>query len=203
LRVRPAAVADLPALLSLGDQLLAVDLGGRVRGAPAAARASQEQRYLEAIDDLDRHLVVVVDERDEVIAMAMLTVSSVNALVDMPAAHLTHSVVSDGHKKRGAGKALVAAAASFAEQRGLDQLVVSVHPGSRDANRFFARLGFAPLVVRRVAPLAVVRRRLAQDDNRPIDHVARYRPRRPGRRHIGLPLGRAEGGTPVPDLLGP
>ena len=45
---------------------------------------------------------------------------------------------------------------------GVEQLVVSVHPGSRDANRFFARLGFAPLAVRRTAPVAAVRRRLGQ-----------------------------------------
>jgi hypothetical protein len=59
-----------------------------------------------------------------------------------------------------------------------------VHPGSRDANRFFARLGFAPMVVRRVAPVAVVRRHLSQGEARPVDHVVRRRPRRPGRRAL-------------------
>lgn len=199
LHVRPAGLADLPALISLSTELLAVDHGGRVRGAPAAARASLEQRYVEAIEDSERHLVLVVDEHDEPIAMAMLTVSSVTALVDVPAVHLSHSVVSDRHKRRGAGKALVAAAAAFAEQHGLEQLVVSVHPGSRDANRFFARLGFAPVAVRRVAPVTVVRRQLAQDE-RPADHVVRRRPRRPGRlpRQAGVPLGRADGSTSSP-----
>jgi ribosomal protein S18 acetylase RimI-like enzyme len=199
LHVRPATVADVPALLAFGEELRDAllpsgpDAVGRPR-TPAAARAALEQRYREALADPDRHLVVVVNEAQDPLGMALLTVASANALLDLPAVHMSHAVVADRHKRRGAGKALVAAAAAYAEERSLEQIVVSVHPGSRDANRFFARLGFAPLAVRRVAPVGVVRRHLAQVDNRPADHAARRRPRRPGRRALGrgLPLGSAE-----------
>ena len=184
LQVRAATAADLPALLSFGDELrerlltTVSDSAGRGRAVPPLARVQLEQRYREALDDPDRHLVVVVDG-DEPIGMALLTIGSANALLDIPAVHMSHAVVADHHKKRGAGRALVAAAASFAEQHGIEQLVVSVHPGSRDANRFFARLGFAPLAVRRTAPVAAVRRRLSQAERRPIaEHVVRRRPRR-------------------------
>lgn len=198
LRVRPAHPRDLPALLAFGeelrDQLLpTTEAGGRVRGAPSGARALLEQRYLEALEDPGRHLVVVVGEDEEPLGMALFTIASANALLDLPAVHMSHAVVADRHKRRGAGKALVAAAAAYAEQHGLEQLVVSVHPGSRDANRFFARLGFAPLAVRRVAPVAVVRRRLSQAD-RTVDQVVRRRPRRAGRLALGLPLGHADDG---------
>ncbi len=197
LQVRPAQVRDLPSLLAFGDELRdqllpTTEVGGRVRGVPAGARAYLEQRYLEALEDPDRHLVVVVDDGDEPLGMALLIVASANALLDLPAVHMSHAVVADRHKRRGAGKALVAAAAAYAEQHGLEQIVVSVHPGSRDANRFFARLGFAPLAVRRVAPVAVVRRRLQAVD-RTVDHVVRRRPRRAGRpSSSGLPLGPAD-----------
>ena len=191
--VRPATTADLPALLQfaeeLRDSLLPVAEGGRGR---AASRPGLAERYADALQDPDRYLVVAVDEQDVPLGMAMLTVASANALLDLPAVHMSHAVVGDHYKRRGAGKALVAAGAAFAEERGLDQLVVSVHPGSRDANRFFARLGFAPLAVRRVAPVAMVRRRLAGSDPRPLgDHVVRQRPRRAARL-LGaraLPLG--------------
>lgn len=201
LRVRPAQVCDLPALLAFGEQLRdqllpTTEAGGRVRGVPAGARAQLEQRYLEALQDPGRHLVVVVGEDEEALGMALFTIASANALLDLPAVHMSHAVVADRHRRRGAGKALVAAAAAYAEQHGLEQLVVSVHPGSRDANRFFARLGFAPLAVRRVAPVAVVRRRLSQAD-RTVDHVVRRRPRRLS---MGLPLGHA---GDRPDLAGP
>jgi len=196
LRVRPATVEDVPALLAFGDELRDALLpsppeAGRPRGTPAGTRALLEQRYLEALADPDRHLVVVVNDAEEQLGMALFTVASANALVDLPAVHMSHAVVADRHKRRGAGKALVGAAASFAEARGLEQIVVSVHPGSRDANRFFARLGFAPLAVRRIAPVGVVRRRLAQGEARPTDHVVRRRPGRVGRR-TSAPLGPAE-----------
>ena len=194
LRVRPATADDVPALLAFDDELrdgLLRDTSARTRTTPAAARALLEQRYLDALADPDRHLVVVVNDAEEPLGMALFTVASANALLDLPAVHMSHAVVADRHKRRGAGKALVAAAASYADAHGIDQVVVSVHPGSRDANRFFARLGFAPLAVRRVAPVAVVRRKLAQVEARPADHVVRRRPSRLGRR-TAVTLGPAD-----------
>jgi GNAT superfamily N-acetyltransferase len=199
LHVRPATDRDLPALLSFGaelrEQLLpAAERGMRLRGSSATARGLLEPRYLEALADPERHLVVVVDEDDEPLGMALFCVAPANALLDLPAVHMSHSMVADRHKRRGAGKALVAAAAAFAEERGLEQLVVSVSPGSRDANRFFARLGFAPLAVRRVAVVSVVRRRLASPEARTLDSLGQRRHRRGGRPSPknALPLGAAE-----------
>jgi GNAT superfamily N-acetyltransferase len=180
--VRAATPLDVPALVAFGEELRDLVIApsaevGRSRGGPATARADLEQRYCEALEDPSRELVVVVDDGDQPLGMALLTVAPANALVDIPAVHMSHAVVGDRHKRRGAGRALVGAAAAYAEQRGIEQLVVSVHPGSRDANRFFARLGFAPLAVRRTAPVASVRRRLGSAEARPVaDHVVR-RPR--------------------------
>ncbi len=184
-RVRPATADDLPALLAFGDelrdQLLPADGTSRSRTMPP--RPALEFRYLEAIADPARHLVIAVGdgEHEEPLGMALFTVASANALLDLPAVHMSHAVVADRHKRRGAGKALVAAAAAYAEEQGIEQLVASVHPGSRDANRFFARLGFAPLAVRRVAPVALVRRRLLLGDRALDRRRPPRRPRRPGR----------------------
>ena len=185
-RVRAVTEADLPVLLELGEelreQLISADGSSSGRGrTTSAGRGALEQRYREAVADPERHLVVAVEgpsEAEVVLGMAMLTVASTNALLDIPAVHVTHAVVAGRHRKRGAGKALVAAAAAFADERGIEQLVVSVNPGSREAARFFARLGFAPLAVRRAAPVAVVRRRLAASE-RPTEQVTRRRAIRP------------------------
>ncbi|MDX6197065.1 MAG: hypothetical protein QOJ79_216 [Actinomycetota bacterium] len=167
----------------------------RHRTTPAASRAGLAARYEQALDDPDRHLVVAVADDDVPLGMALFSVAPANALLDVPALHVSHAVVADRHRRRGAGKALVAAAAAYADEHDLDQVVVSVNPGSRDANRFFARLGFAPLAVRRVAPTAVVRRRLQTSDAPLAEHVVRRRPRRLGRLPIGtapMSLGPAE-----------
>jgi ribosomal protein S18 acetylase RimI-like enzyme len=197
-RVRPATADDLPVLMEFGEELReqltpALD-GKRVRPTAVTGRLGLESRYLDALADPDRHLVIAVAEDDSALGMALFSVAPANALLDTPALHVSHAVVADRHKRRGAGKALVGAAAAFAEERGLEQVVVSVHPGSRDANRFFARLGFAPLAVRRVAPTAGLRRRLHAADARAVEHVVRRRPRRLGRLPGGaaLPLGSAE-----------
>lgn len=179
LTVRAAEASDLPAMVGLAEELREALLPGVQRPGSAGARTALEQRLSEALDNDDRHLVLVVGEHDEPLGMALFTVSSANALLDAPALHMSHAVVADRHKRRGAGKALVAAAAAHAEERGLDQLVVSVRPGSRDANRFFARLGFAPLAVRRTAPVSSVRRRLAQSERGTAEVLVRRRPRRP------------------------
>ncbi|MFN2521868.1 MAG: GNAT family N-acetyltransferase [Mycobacteriales bacterium] len=194
-RVRPATADDLPELLAFGeqlrDQLLPAPDSKRSRGG---TRSGLEARYQDAIDDPDRNLVLAIGEADVPLGMALFTVAPANALLDLPALHVSHVVVADGSKRRGAGKALVAAAAAYAEERGIEQVVVSVNPGSRDANRFFARLGFAPLAVRRVAPVAVIRRRLQASEPAPADSVVRRRPRRSPRLRSGaaaLPLGPA------------
>jgi ribosomal protein S18 acetylase RimI-like enzyme len=165
LRVRPASDADLPALVALAAELREALLPAAEAARPAtpAGRALLERRLRDALEDPDRSLVVVVDAEGAPLGMALFTVTSANALVDVPALHMSHAVVGGGHRRRGAGRALVAAAAACAEERGLDQLVVSVQPGSREANRFFARLGFAPLALRRSTSVPALRRRLAQD----------------------------------------
>jgi ribosomal protein S18 acetylase RimI-like enzyme len=194
LHVRPATREDLPALLELGaelrEQLLPVEGASRSRPTSMAGRAGLAQRYTEAVDDPDRHLVLVTGAGDEVLGMALLTVGSANALLDLPAVHMSHAVVPDRHRRRGVGKALVAAAATFAEDRGIEQLVVSVHPGSREAARFFARLGFAPMAVRRAAPVAVVRRHLGGAE-RPPAQLVRRRPLRTQR--VALPATGTDG----------
>jgi ribosomal protein S18 acetylase RimI-like enzyme len=190
-RVRPATDRDIPAMLAFADELREQPgptvARKRVRSTPAANRAGLAARYAEALDDPQRHLVVAVADDDVPLGMALFSVAPANALLDTPGLHVSHAIVADKHKRRGAGKALVAAAATFAEERGLDQVVVSVHPGSRDANRFFARLGFAPLAVRRVAPTAVVRRRLQTSDAPLVEHVVRRRPRGLRRLPVSVP----------------
>ena len=53
-------------------------------------------------------------------------------------------------RRHGVAKALIAAVLSCAERAGCEVVVSNVPTRSRDANRFFARLGFSSVIVRRV-----------------------------------------------------
>jgi GNAT superfamily N-acetyltransferase len=161
--------SDLETLLDLAGEMreqLLPNETARQRG-PASHRSLAE-RYRQLLVDPEREIALAVSgregEREDVLGMAVLSITQTNALLDLRAALMTHTVVASVHRRRGAGRALVTRAAGFAEEHGLEQVVVSLHPGSRDAARFFARLGFAPVAARRTAPLAVVRRRLAALD---------------------------------------
>ncbi|MBM6403786.1 GNAT family N-acetyltransferase [Phycicoccus sp. CSK15P-2] len=66
-------------------------------------------------------------------------------------------------RRHGVAKALLTAVLGAAERAGCDTVVSNVPTASREANRFFARLGFGSAVTRRVVPTGVLRRRLTPE----------------------------------------
>jgi ribosomal protein S18 acetylase RimI-like enzyme len=162
-RVRTASLDDVDDLVALVGSL--TDLGpvrGRrvARGWPDGFRA----QCARLLADPEHRVVVAVDEADSVVGTAVFGADTAGGPLDPPSVYVSHLLVAPEHRKRGAGRALVAAAAAYAEELGVDSVVVGVAPTTRDANRFFARLGFAPLVIRRIAPVAALRRALASSD---------------------------------------
>lgn len=69
--------------------------------------------------------------------------------------------VSARWRRHGVARQLLAAAAAHADRVGAETIVSHVPSGVRDANRFFARLGFSPTVVRRVTTPTALHRKLA------------------------------------------
>jgi ribosomal protein S18 acetylase RimI-like enzyme len=117
------------------------------------------------LEDPGHRVLLAVEESGEMLmGAAVVGQDTVAGLLDPPSVYVSALLVSPACRKRGAGRALVAAAAAYAEELGVDSVVVGVAPTGRDANRFFARLGFAPLVIRRIAPVAALRRTLGPAD---------------------------------------
>lgn len=83
--------------------------------------------------------------------------------------------VAPDARRHGVAKSLLAAVIGAAERGGCDQLVSNVPTSSREANRFFARLGFSSVVVRRVVPTSTLRRRLSPETADAGDAVQRRR----------------------------
>ncbi|KRE41300.1 GNAT family N-acetyltransferase [Knoellia sp. Soil729] len=75
--------------------------------------------------------------------------------------------VDPASRRHGVARALLAAVATLAEKAGSEVVVSNVPTQSREAHRFFARLGFSSVLVRRVVGTSQLRRRLA-----PAGHVS-------------------------------
>jgi GNAT superfamily N-acetyltransferase len=103
------------------------------------------------------------------VGFLVLSTGPLLPLMDEPAVSIDHLFVLDDARRRGVGKALLARATVSADQVGAGQISTSVPASGRDEQRFFARLGFSPFVVRRVASVQALRRRLAPDDRTCVD----------------------------------
>jgi GNAT superfamily N-acetyltransferase len=83
-------------------------------------------------------------------------------LVDSPSVSIDMLFVVSDLRRQGVAKALLAASARYADRQGAEHITSLVPAQDRDANRFFARLGFASETVRRVTTSATLQRRLAR-----------------------------------------
>lgn len=161
---REATVNDIPELLELFDQLRAA--GPRrsvsIPSDPASTREAAGGRFATVIADPEQRLLVAEDA-DGLAGMVLCSIGMSSTLAVSPAVVLSHLTVAANSRRAGVGRVLVAAATLWAADNNVDHVRVAVYASSREANRFFARLGFAPVSVNRVAPVAGLRRILGAE----------------------------------------
>lgn len=164
-RVRPAEPGDVDALV---DMLGSVELRPGpfgARTAPDAGAAHLARRLKDILDEESRTILVAADDQSgKLVGVLVAKPDEIGAIEITPALHVTHLVVAPSHRRRGVGRTLLAAAVHVADERGVDRVLATAASGSREANRYLARLGFAPLVVHRVASTAALRRSLGISD---------------------------------------
>ena len=158
---RIASIADVPALTALWKELGQV--GGRAERAINPATIQDIGERLAATIAAPDCRVVLACTGGDPVGMAVLRSMRPDPMSENRVVQLMHVIVAGGHRRRGVGHALVAAAAEFADERAIEHLTAGVYPSLRDASRFYARLGFAPMLVQRVAGVAAVRRRLGTE----------------------------------------
>jgi GNAT superfamily N-acetyltransferase len=162
-RIRPAGHDDIPELVRLVQSIDTTS--GLFSGKPLQDQSSGHLgKRFAAILDSDRLLLVAVDESGAVVGLLAGRYDDVGAIDLTPVLHVTHLMVAPNHRRRGVGRALLAAAVHRAEEEGIEHLLATAAAGSREANRYLARIGFAPLVVHRIAPTAALRRSLGMTD---------------------------------------
>ncbi|MEJ5867794.1 GNAT family N-acetyltransferase [Pseudokineococcus sp. 5B2Z-1] len=168
--VRPAGPADVPRVAAVvgavrGDVTAAPQLTGPPpTGAlsavePDAAAGVDEELVASALRRPDV-VVLLAEAGERPVGVLVLRRGEVLPLAAVAAAHVDQLAVVPTERRRGVGRALLAAAARIADADGLERIVVSAPPGGREAHRLLARLGFTPLVVQRCASVPALRRSL-------------------------------------------
>ena len=147
--VRPATGGDVDALEALWDEI------GELLGDGASAGAVQRFRRRVRRGDADQTVVVAWVAGTPV---GLLTY----AVVDPgPWGEVTSLVIGllhvrDGSRHRGVARSLLGWVVARADELGCADVAVQIPPSLREANRFFARFGFAPVVTRRATSTAAL-----------------------------------------------
>jgi GNAT superfamily N-acetyltransferase len=203
---RTARAADLPAVLGLVRQHRADAhaedvLTGHSRLNAAAAG------FRRLLEDAGHRVVLAVlpgppapagDGAGEVaVGLAVLGLDPLSLVLGNPQVTVETFVVHRGHRRCGTGALLLAAAAAYAEETGATHVVAAVGGHEAERQRFFARMGFAPLTTRRVVTVDSLIRSLAtwQRNGLPVPAPRRERmTRRPGPSRALPTLGSAADG---------
>jgi GNAT superfamily N-acetyltransferase len=140
-------------------------------------------RLAQAIADDDCHVLLACTD-GEPAGMAICRPICPDPLSDSQVLQMTHLIVAPGQRRRGVGRALLVATADLADGLHVEHVGVGVYPSLRDASRFYARLGFAPVLVQRIAPVGVMRRRLGTGESGLLRVEDLVRRRNRGRRPL-------------------
>jgi GNAT superfamily N-acetyltransferase len=131
-----------------------------------AARAASEGKVRSALQREDVRAFLAVGEGGQPVGFVVATHSPFSGLTDAPSVAIDQLYVAPRARRHGVARHLLAAVTAYAEKQGCEQIGCNVPSQQRDANRFFARLGFSSQVVRRVTSTSSLRRRLGADEPR-------------------------------------
>lgn len=151
--VREATPSDADLLLQLWAETT------RTGHADEQARRDAVQALANTAADPDERLLVA--EQDErIVAALYLSRGPISPLSLDTAVHTSYLVVAPSHRRHGYAHALMEAAVSWAEEKGVEQ-ISAITDGSRETNRFLARLGLGTVATVRLAGTAPLRKKLS------------------------------------------
>lgn len=134
--VRPARLADAGAIAGLTDEL----------GYPTS-ETEMAERLATLLADADQ-AVVVAEQAGSIVAW--IQVGAVRALESGAFAEIRGLVVTETHRGRGIGRALIAEAERWARLARLSRIRVRSREARADAHRFYLGLGYAGVKTQRV-----------------------------------------------------
>jgi GNAT superfamily N-acetyltransferase len=108
----------------------------------------------------DRERIVVAEYDGNFAGAVHLEHATMSAINREPVVRALSPHVLAPYRRHGVGTALMEAAVTWAEELGIGHVATAAVAGSRDANRFMARIALGPYAVLRVATTHAVRSRL-------------------------------------------
>lgn len=169
--VREAIPEDAEELVRLWVQ------AGTSTEHPASLGADVPVALAQMAADPDERLIV--GESDgEVVAALHMRRGPITPLHTEMVVHTSFLLVAPDHRRHGWAHALLEAAVSWAEDKGVAHVTAVAASSSRDSNRFLARLGLGTMATMRVASTQTLRKKLQPE----------LRAAMPGSRHLGTVL---------------
>jgi GNAT superfamily N-acetyltransferase len=150
--LRTAVLADAPYLADLWADVL--------RRASREDQVADVERVIAAAEGSATQRVIVAEYDGEFAGAVHVEATTMSALNLERIVRALSPHVLTRFQRRGVGSALMDASVAWAEELGITHLGTAAAAGSRDANRFMARIALGPYAVLRVAPTHAVRARL-------------------------------------------
>jgi ribosomal protein S18 acetylase RimI-like enzyme len=172
---RPVAPADLSGLTELLGSACDESLVARKAGS---ARAEDLARHVGSFAELPGAVLLMVDGEHQPVGLLVGRLVPAGAFTETGSLFIEAICVAVGHRRQGIGHALISEATAIADEAGVEHIYVAPQPGQRGVQRFFVRLGLAPVAGYRYAKTAVLRRRLSADAPRSARWNAEIRRRR-------------------------
>jgi ribosomal protein S18 acetylase RimI-like enzyme len=148
-RVRPAGQGDLDVVAALWHEAdcLHAELSPGFFRRPDVERGRQRagDSLRDAGESEHEAILVAVDDTGEVGGACHVQIYDTPAghtMVQERRGHVETLVVARERRRRGCGRALMAAATDWSRARGATQLLLTVWAGNDEAERFYAALGY-------------------------------------------------------------
>jgi GNAT superfamily N-acetyltransferase len=154
--VRDALPEDAEVLVAMWQRN--TDVGARF-SEPSVDSAERAIGHL-ALDPDQRLLLAELE--NQVVGVAHLVRVPLSPIHEETTVRVGHMFVDAEHRRRGIGRALLAEAVAWADEKQSHHLMVNVSAAARDANRFLARLGLASIATVRGARVGALKERLAK-----------------------------------------
>jgi GNAT superfamily N-acetyltransferase len=150
--LRPASPDDAPLLAEVWAQVL--------RRVDHDEQIADLEAIIDRVTPLDDERIVVAEYDGALAGAVHLRACTLTPLNLEPVVQAISPHVLPAFRRHGVGRALMEAAVAFAEERGIVHIATAASSGSRDANRFMARLALGPYAILRLAPTAMVQAKL-------------------------------------------